>query len=188
MPWPALAGRQLAAALLLFALAACVPAGADFSLGVGTSRISGHYRLERFVPEHGPALMVAFKQHHKFIALDAGQTLTHPTAHVVVVGADGAYSVDMPDDVVSISILFVAPDYLTREFRFQRQVGIGNITYDPALQAMPDWRDHYYTYLLPRLQHLIVEKRYGLSDREQQQLGDWLRAQQARLATAATSN
>ena len=185
MPRPA-RGRLVAVLLLALALGACLPAGAEYKLGVGTSRISGRYHLEQVEPTHGPALVVAFKQHHKFVTSDSGQALTHPTAHVIVVGADGRYSLDMPGDVVSISILFVAPDYLTREFRFQRQLGVGDITYDPILQALPRWRDHYYTYLLPQLEHLIVDPRYGLSNEEQQRLGDWLRQQQARLAPAAT--
>lgn len=177
--------RFCVALLAATALAACVPAGAEYDFGYATHQVSGRYELAGFRAENGAALAIVYKQHYKFLDVTTGKRITHPTAHVVVVRANGAYSVDMPNDVTEVDILFVAPDYLTHQFRFKRQIGIGNITFNPKLKPMIRWRDHYYTYLLPQLEHLIVDVRYKLSNREQQILGDWLHQQQARLSSSS---
>ncbi len=89
----------------------------------------------------------------------------------------------MPADVVSVDIMFIAADHLTDTFRFARSLGLGRITYTAVLRPMRDWRSHFHTFLEPQLQHLIVEHRYRLAQREQKLLGEWLEAQKARLGS-----
>jgi hypothetical protein len=165
----------------LFLLSACLPQEAGFRMGLGTNRISGEVVVPDADPTAGSPLVVALKHHHKFVSTDGGGAVTQPTAHVVQVGPGGTFSVDLPSDVIAIDLIFLAPDHLSDTFSFSRQLGIGNVTYRAVLVPMPDWRSHFYTYLSPRLEHLIVEVRYRLAPAEAKLLGEWLIAQNDRL-------
>ena len=168
-----------AAALLL---TGCLPPQADFEFGFGTNRIKGFINVSPSQKADGPPIVVIYKYHHKFVSLEeGGPGLVHPTAHVVQVTRTGAYSIDMPADVVSVDILFIAPGRLTDTFRFNRQLGVGEITYKATLVPMEDWKSHFYTFLSPQLENLIVESRYRLSPRDQQVLSHWLTVQNKRL-------
>ena len=168
-------------ALLIFLSGGCLPPQADFEIGLGTTRIAGIVNITARERTQGDPLIVVFKYHHQFITAGDGTAILRPTAHVVQVGRAGGYSIDMPADVVWMDILFIAPERLTEKFHFRRQLGIGNVTYRPNLVPMPDWRSHFYTFISPQLEHLIVEARYRLSPPEQRVLSQWLLAQNARL-------
>lgn len=162
-------------------LGGCLPADADFSLGISTSRIDGRFNLERLDTGSGPPLVIAIKHHHKFTTLDAESRITHPTAHVIRVDPSGAFTVFMPSDVVAIDLILMAPDHLSRQFAFKRSLGVGDITIKAELKPMPAWRSHFYTFIEPQLQHMVVEQRYEMNEFEQGLLFDWLTAQQKRL-------
>lgn len=163
-------------------LAACLPPQASYTVGLGTSRIHGFIVTAPEQPLPGGPLVVAYEYHHQFVTRADGSAVLVPTARVVKPGSQGEFVIDVPSDVVRMEILFIAPGHLTELFRFQRQLGVGNIEYRAKLQAMPDWRSHYYTYLSPPLENLILESRYRLAPAEQQLLGQWMQAQDARLA------
>lgn len=138
-------------------------------------------------------LIVVFKHQYTFIPNfspgtpdftpppQATRGITHPTGHVAVVGDAGEFSISMPSTVVGLTVFFVADGRLTEVSRFRRALGMGRIIYHARLKAMGGWRGHFYTFLEPQLQHMIVEKRYRLSDRDQKLLGDWLDRRKARL-------
>lgn len=173
--WPA-------AILLTVLLSACLPPQASYDFGLGTSRVSGVLTVSDDASAPGGALIVVYKYHHQFVTQGDGSAVLRPSAHVVRPGREGAYSVSVPADVVRLEMLFIAPGHLTEVFRFQRQLGVGDIRYRATLQPMQDWRSHYYTFLSPQLEYLIVEERYRLAPAEAQQLAEWLQAQSARLA------
>ena len=173
---------------LCFALASmsgCLPPQASFTPGVGTSEIQGRIELpgESNVP--GPVLAIAYKHHHKFTAFENEPAVTHPSAHVITVGADGTFSVSVPPDVIRVELVFAAPGRLSDVFRFRRQLGIGTITYRARLRPIPDWRDHFYTYLEPEFRHLVAEPLFALPSRDMDTLTAWLASQKARLDRAS---
>ncbi len=170
-------------AILVILPGGCLPPQAEFSLGVGTSRIQGFVNAPAAAPGDGGPIIVSIQYHRTLLAEPdyGGEVILHPTVHVTYVGRGGLYSIPIPGDVVSAEVLFIAPGHLTQVFRFRRSLGLGVIKYRADLRPMPDWRDHYYTYLLPRLQHMILEKRYRLSDSHQQHLSEWLEVQDRRL-------
>jgi hypothetical protein len=126
-------------------------------------------------------LIVVFQYHYLFQTFDSERRVYRVSADVRTVDRSGAFRVPMPSDVVTLELIFIAPDRLSNEFRFNRQIGIGQVTYRAALVPHTDWYSHFYTYIQPMLSHLIVESRYQLSNEDQQRLGDWLQAQSARL-------
>jgi len=173
----------IAGAVLL--LAGCLPPQAHFDLGVGTSYIRGYLRADPKQPTPGGTLIVVYQYHHQFVNNPDGSPVLMPTARVLQPGPYGEFVIDVPTDVVRMDILFIAPEHLTKLFHFRRQLGVGDIDYRATLPAMPDWRSHYYTYLSPQLQNLILEPRYRLAPAEQQLLGQWLQAQNDRLGAGS---
>jgi hypothetical protein len=170
----------LALITLLPWLAGCVPQGATYSLGMSTAEIAGQVEVEDPATS-GTPLVLVYKYHYKFVELEPGVVVTHPTASLAPVAADGTFSIAVPNDVVDIEAFFIAPDRLTDLFRFHKQVGIGRIVYRPKLPRMFDWRSHFYTYLAPELQHVIVESRYDMPLQDQATLSAWLTGQRNRL-------
>jgi len=181
--WKGWIPRRVALLLALQAglLGACLPPQAHYELGLGTTRITGSLVPAKERPVPGGALIVVYEYHNQFITKADGSAILRPTARVLRPSAQGTFSIGMPTDVVRLDVLFIAPEHLTELFHFQRQLGVGNIDYTARLAAIPDWRSHYYTYLSPQLQALIVDTRYRLAPHEQQLLTDWLQAQNARL-------
>ncbi len=188
--WAAL-GAAARVALLLGGLAAllaaCLPPQADYSVGLGTNHIRGIVSIPPGTPaapdstEPGGPLVVAYLYHHQFVTYGNGSAVLVPTARVLRPGRQGDFSLELPADVVRADLLFIAPGHLTQLFHFQRQLGVGDIDYRAQLQRIGDWRSHYYTYLSPQLENLILERRYRLDPAEQQLLGQWLQLQNERL-------
>ena len=168
-------------------VAGCLPPQAEFEWGLGTNNITGTMASLPAKPPGEGGIVVAYKHHHQFITDGDGRALLRPTAHVVPVSSSGSFYVSMPADVVAIGLLFIAPGRLTEQFHFKRQLGVGDITYHAAMVSMPDWRNHYYTFLIPQLEHLIVESRYRLAPEGVQLLSNWLQAQNRRLAPTSAS-
>lgn len=173
----------LAVGLALSAvLGGCLPPQASFDVGLGTSRIRGSLQVGNPEPLPGGPLIVVYKYHHQFVNQPDGSPVLAPTAQVLQPEAGGHFSFDMPADVLRVVVLFIAPEHLTEVFRFSRQIGVGDVRYQADLPAIPDWRNHYYTFLSPQLQELVVEPRYRLQPQQQQLLARWLQAQNDRLA------
>jgi hypothetical protein len=162
-------------------LAGCLPPQANYSLGLGTSEVRGVVELPPPDPAAGPPLVVVYQYHSLMTGFAGEPGITRQTVSVPTVGQYGQFSIHMPQDVVAMDIVFTAPERLTDTFRFQRQLGVGTVTYTATLPVIPDWRSHFYTYLEPQLEHLIVDDRYRLSPRDQERLTQWLNDQKRRL-------
>ena len=175
-----MAGWGLALIACLPCLGGCVPQGATYSFGMSTAEIAGQVEVEESATS-GPPLVLVYKYHYKFVEIAPGEVIKHPTASLAAVAPDGSFSISVPIDVVDIEAFFIAPDRLTDLFQFHKQVGIGRIVYRPKLPRMFDWRSHFYTYLVPELEHVIVESRYDLPLQDQATLSAWLTGQRIRL-------
>lgn len=173
---------SLAALLAAFPLAGCLPPDADFHFGVSTSEIVGAVEGPGDPPlDPAQVLIVVFQHHYLFQAYDSERRFLRVSADVRQPARSGEFRVPMPADVVKVELVVIAPDRLSNEFRFSRQIGIGQVTYRPLLLLDNRWYSHFYTYVQPMLANLITEERYQLSRDDQQRLGDWLREQSERL-------
>ena len=174
--------KQAAGLIGFFMLAGCLPPQADYSFGLSTERITGFLNAPGLTPAQGTPLIVVYKFHRSFAGAPPQGPVLTPTAHVVHVARSGAFSIGIPWDVVAANVFFIAPGRLTEILQFKRTLGMGAITYRAQLKPITNWRDHYYTFLNPQLQHLIVEKGYRLSPGDLRQLSQWLDFQDRRLA------
>lgn len=193
LPPPATIALALALLAMTALAGACSPPNTEYELGFGTTAVSGIVDLGLDSADESDAIVVVLKNHDMFIPIgqrdefsgavppDFTRNITHPTAHVVRVSPGGAYLIDMPPNVVSMDIMFIARDKLTRRAHFKRSAMIGRIKYRAILQPMLDWRSHFYTYLEPQLQNYILEPRYKLSRPGQRRLGEWLNQQKKSL-------
>ena len=159
----------------------CLPPEADFKWGLGTSEIVGTVETASSDTDMADVLVVVFQSHYLLKTMDTEERIYRVSARLGYVDDFGRYVVHMPSDVVTLELMFIAPDHLTDQFRFNRQIGIGQVSYRAHLREHSDWRSHFYTFLQPILSDLIVEQRYRLSREDQLRLGNWLQAQQARL-------
>lgn len=175
--------KKTAGLIGLLMLAGCLPPQADFSPGLSTQRISGFLNTPGIQPVQGTPLIVVYKFHRSFASVPPQGIVLTPTAHVVYVARSGAFSISIPWDVVAADVFFIAPGRLTEVFQFKRILGVGNITYRANLKPMTNWRAHFYTFLNPQLQHLIVEKRYRLLPGDLRNLSQWLDFQNRRLTS-----
>jgi hypothetical protein len=175
------------ALVALFCLAGCLPQQASYDFGISTSQIVGDLEVED--PDTaGPPLVFVYKYHYLFVNESSDDPVPHTpstvaraTASLAPVLSDGSFSISVPTDVVRLEVFFISPDRLTDIFQFQKQVGIGRVVYHARLKRMPDWRSHFYTYLKPELENVIVDSRYELPPQDQAQLAAWLTQQQTRL-------
>ena len=182
---------------ILATIGGCVPVGATYELGLGTSEVRGRMVLGDGTQDDWHPLIVVYKYHYKFIPqvddrrpfvpVDPTQqtSITHPTAHIVRVGEAGNFVISMPADVVAVHVIFMARQRLSDVFRYSRSLGVGRITYQANLPVMgAGWRSHFYTFLEPQLQNLIVDERYQLQLPDQKVLSDWLGLQREFLDTS----
>ena len=171
----------LAAIGLAALLSACLPQEAEFRFGVSTSEVVGYVESGGGPLDPRDILIVVFQHHYLFETMETQQRVYRVSADIRGVERDGTFRVPMPSDVVTLELIVVAPDRLSTEFRFNRQVGIGQVAYHPIMQAHSKWYSHFYTYIQPMLSNLIVERRYQLSSEDQQRVGDWLTVQSTRM-------
>ena len=180
--WNTRQGLAVAVGLLGIFGSGCLPAGAEFDFGLGTSLVSGIVAGPAEGERVEDPLVVVLKYHHTFIETPGG-VIRRPTAHVVSLDEGGGYNVGMPSDVVEMELLFLGANRLSDTLHVRRQIGVGTIRYRAILQPMTHWRSHYFTFIEPRVQNLITELRYGLSPDGQQRLGQWLMRQKSRVNT-----
>ena len=163
-------------------LGGCLATGADYKFGIGTNEVVGAVEAPGDAPpDPADVLVIVFQYHYLFQTYDSEKRIYRVSADVRGVDRIGAFRVPMPSDVVKLELVFIAPDRLSNEFRFSRQIGIGQVSYRAELPPHSDWYSHFYIYIQPMLSNLIVEQRYHLSEEDQQRLGDWLQTQSARL-------
>ncbi|MDH4121462.1 MAG: hypothetical protein OEV94_07150 [Deltaproteobacteria bacterium] len=180
--------------VLLVGLSGCLPNNATFDAGFSTTQVDGTLTVGGTLPDQGETLIVAIYQQYRFVNLEdaqetsrtggnleAGEKVTAPIADIIWPDEDGRYRVEVPTNTVGLELYFIAPGHLSDQARFRPQIGVGAIHYPLTLTAIPDWRNHFYTFVDPFLASLITEKRYHLGELDQKRLGDWLEREHKRL-------
>ena len=81
-----------------------------------------------------------------------------------------------------IELVFVASGYSLQRFRFQRQMGIGELRYDARLIRSGAWHNQFLLQTGPFLENFILEQRYKMPDSQQLFLGNWLHDEREKFA------
>ena len=72
---------------------------------------------------------------------------------------------------------FVEQGYEVHRFRFQRQLGVGNLHYVAKMMPSTNWADELVLGVTPLVQNLLLEPGYRLPEPDQLFLGEWLATQ-----------
>lgn len=174
----------LLAVLAPLLLSACLSPQAEYRPGLGTTLVVAHLETSSGTPLHDPALVVVFNEHYTFVELEDHAPPRRVSARVFSPSAEGLVEIPMPYDVLSMRLYFAAAGHFTEITSFKRQFGVGNIRYRTRLRVMPNWRAHYYTFLVPHLEVLLSEERYRVPPAEQHTLSRWLNERAAEFVSS----
>jgi len=178
-------------------LGGCLQTGAHFDFGLGTTEIHGNLTLEGKPLPAGQAVALVFQEEHLFVSVgpegvpgdpsrrDTEKQLTYRTVRLAHISPEGRWWLPMPDHVLEVRVMFMLPGCATEEFRFRRQLGVGDVTFDVDMKPLPEWRDHFYTYIQPVVQNVLADSRYRMSPQDMQGLDGWLRGYAKKQADAS---
>ena len=178
----------VAAVLLLLGTGCHAAEDVAYRPSWGSWRVAGRVILADAptAAERGDALVLVYLAHELLVSLsdDRTSSLKRTTARVLRPDAQGRFWLALPGDVLQIQLWIIAPGHETRRQAFRHQPFFSEMRFEPKLRATSTsaWRNAFYVDLNPRLQALIVDPRYELSESEQLALGAWLAQQQDRLA------
>ncbi len=135
------------------------PPNMDYEVGFFTDRIAGLVTDEegRFIEG---SFVIVRKYYSHVVSLE--EKIYTPEASLVFPNEYGDFSVTMESSVAKLDLIFIASGYVMQSFSFQRQIGIGNLSYYAQLKPTEAWREHFLVNIQPLLQHLILEERYLL--------------------------
>ena len=142
----------------------------DYEFGFFTQRISGLVTDEDGKPIESVFIIVR-KYYSQIVSLE--EKIYTPEASLVFPNEYGDFSLAMESSVAKLDLLFIASGYVMQSFSFQRQTGIGDISYYAQMKQTHAWREHFFVNIQPLLQHLILEKRYLLPNRHLAFLDEW---------------
>ncbi len=162
----------------------CYPESLNYKPGWGTRFIEGT------VLEHGgealksKCFIVVLEYYSQFIQFENESPLYAPEARLIFPEANGQYVISFNLEASAIELVFVASGYDIQRFRFQRQIGIGELRYDSRLSKSEIWRNQFLMQTSPFLENFILEQRYKMPDSQQLFLGNWLDIERENITSA----
>ena len=161
--------------IIILILQGCVnnsfyPANMDYEFGFFTQRISGLI-TDNEGQQIENSFIIIRKYYSQVISVE--EKIYTPEVSLLFPNEYGDFTITMESSVAKIDLLFIASGYVMQSFLFQRQIGIGNISYYAKMQSTNAWKEHFFLNIQPLLQHLILEKRYLLPEIHQSFLDEW---------------
>ena len=152
----------------------CYPESLNYKPGWGTSFIEGSVLEDTGEVLKSKCFIVVLEYYSQFIQFENESPLYVPKARLVFPTENGDFRTSFDMEASAIGLVFVASGYEMQRFRFQRQIGIGELRYDSRLSRSEVWRDHFLMQTSPFLENFILEQRYKMPDYQQLFLGNWL--------------
>ena len=152
----------------------CYPESLNYKPGWGTSFIEGTVLEDSGEVLKSKCFIVVLEYYSQFIQFENESPLYVPKARLVFPTENGDFRTSFDMEASAIGLVFVASGYDMKRFRFQRQIGIGELRYDSRLSRSEIWRDHFLMQTSPFLENFILEQRYKMPDFQQLYLGNWL--------------
>ena len=168
---------NLYGALAVFLLVACFSKPVEFEAGWATRWIEGTMLSEKNSELEAEAFIIVLEYFSRFVQLEDRQTLYIPRAKLVRPEPGGRYEISFDIRASAIEAVFIAYGHWLERFRFQRQMGIGELRYEARMKTLESWREHFILEVSPFLENFILEPRYKLAPLDQLFIGDWLSRQ-----------
>ena len=120
------------------------------------------------------AFIIVLEYYSNFVKFENESPLYTPKARVVFPEKNGNFNISFDLKATAIDLTFVSSGYNMQRFRFRRQLGIGELTYDASLSRSEVWKNEFILQTAPFLENFILEQRYKMPDSQQLFLGNWL--------------
>lgn len=169
----------LAVAVLF--LNSCYPKPVDYKFGWTTQTVEGSVADSKGSPLDSEAFIVVKEYYGQFVEFEGDPPLYTPKARLVRPDADGRFRIAFDLKASRLELAFVASGFEMQRFRFDRQLGVGQLRYNAKLLPALAWREHFLLQVGPFLENFIIEQRYRMPDLQQFYLGDWLAAERLKL-------
>lgn len=156
----------------------CFPAYVDYQMGWTTQRISGKIELQGSTLEETTAFIVVQEYYASGVQFENQPPRYRPNAKLVFPDQSGNFQFNFDLQASKVHFALIAQGYQMQTFRLQRQIGVGDISYDANLEKVENWKDYLILFISPFLQPFITEQRYRLEPTHQLYLGNWLTEQQ----------
>ena len=160
--------------LITLIFGGCYPESLNYKPGWGTSFIEGTVLEDSGEVLKSKCFIVVIEYYSQFIQFENESPLYVPKARLVFPAENGDFRTSFDMEASAIGLVFVASGYDMQRFRFQRQIGIGELRYDARLSRSEIWRNQFLMQTSPFLENFILEQRYKMPDSQQLFLGNWL--------------
>ena len=164
--------------ILILTLAGCYPPQVQYQWGWGTQRVTGTMTNEAGDPL-AQGFIIARSYYSQFVELEPGQPLYFPQARLFFPDKQGRFTIPFDLKAVKLHLNFIAAGYVMQSISFQRQLGVGDFSYQATMQRTAGWQDHLFVTISPFLQQFILEQDFQMAQVHQLYLGDWLSAEKA---------
>ena len=165
--------------LLCGSLIGCYSSALDYDLGWRTRRVSGQVEDVVSGKPVGGGFIIVKEFYGSFAGNETSEAGNFiPRARLLrSLKANGSFEMDFDWLASQFELNFVGQGYEVHRFRFQRQLGVGNLHYVAKMIPSSNWADELVLGVTPLVQNLLLEPGYRLPEPDQLFLGEWLAMQ-----------
>ena len=160
--------------LITLILVGCYPESLNYKLGWGTRFVEGTVLDDSGEVLKSKSFIVVLEYYSQFIQFENESPLYAPEARLIFPEENGRYRTGFDLEASAIELAFVASGYELLRFSFQRQIGIGELSFNARLSRSEMWKNQFLIQTSPFLENFILEQRYKMPDSQQLFLGNWL--------------
>ena len=167
--------------LIVFIIGSCFSKPLEFEAGWMTRWIEGTMFSENEGEHEKESFIIVLEYFSRFIQFEEEKPIYIPRAKLIRPDMGGNYRIPFDLRASAIEVVFIAPERRLERFRFQRQMGIGELRYDAKMVPESNWREHLVFEISPFLENFILEPRYKLALIHQLFIGNWLDNQKEKI-------
>ncbi len=171
---------KIVVAGMLFLMQGCYSSQLNYEWEWTTRKITGTVLGESGEAFSQPGFILVRSYYSQFVELEEGQPVYFPQARLFFIGEEGHFRVPFDFKAAKIDLTFVTPGYVMHSLSFQRQLGIGDLSYEIEMKKTAGWQDHFFVTVMPFLQQFILEQRFQLAQTHQLFLGEWITKQKTK--------
>ena len=164
----------LTSALLTGLMSACFNKSVEFEAGWATRQIEGTMLNSGGEELEKDSFIMVLEYYSRFVQFEEEQILYVPQAKLIRPGKGGRFRINFDFRASAIETVFISSKHRMERFRFQRQMGIGELYYEAKMTPESNWREHLILEVSPFLENFILEPRYKLAPVHQLFIGEWL--------------
>lgn len=164
----------------MFLLAGCYSPQIQYDWGWGTQRIVGTVSDDAGKPLLQKGFILVRSYYSQFVELQEGKPLYFPQTRLFFPDEEGRFIIPFDLAAVKMDLNFFVSGYVMQSISFQRQMGVGNISYQVRMKRTAGWQDHLFVTIIPFLQQFILEQDFQMAQAHQLYLGEWLSQEKAK--------